>query len=268
MNRYEEGLERLREVSGEAGPAVLDSLSDIAPGFARLVAEFGYADIYGRPGLNLRQRQLINVAALTAMGTAAPQLRFHADAALHVGVTPEELVEAVLHMAIYAGFPAALNGLAVVREVFAARGVVFEPPAPLEGDRYARGARLLEEVDGHAGTAVVDALADIAPDFARMIIEFSFGEIYARPGLDLKSRELATVGACVALGTARPQLRVHLHGLLNVGGTREEAVETIIQVAGYAGFPAALNGLGVAREVFGERDASQSESRDTSAATD
>lgn len=253
MGRYEEGLERLREVSGDAGPAVVDSLSGIAPGFARLLVEFGYADIYGRPGLSLKQRQLINIAALTALGTAAPQLRFHVDAALHVGLTPDEVVETVLHMAVYAGFPAALNGLAVVREAFAARGIAYTPPAAPTGDRHERGARLLEEVDGHAGTAVVDALSDIAPDFGRMIVGFAFGEIYARPGLDLKSRELATVAACTALGTAMPQLRVHVHGLLNVGGTREEVVETIIHVAGYAGFPAALNGLGVARGVFGER---------------
>ncbi|MFF3073438.1 carboxymuconolactone decarboxylase family protein [Kitasatospora sp. NPDC057904] len=63
------------------------------------------------------------------------------------------------------------------------------------------------------------------------------------------------MAACTALGTAGPQLRVHLHGLLNVGGTRQEAVETITQMAVYAGFPAALNGIAAAREVFAERDA-------------
>lgn len=253
MSRYEEGLERLREVSGESGPGVLDRLSDIAPDMARLIAEFGYADIYGRPGLTLRQRQLINVAALTAMGTAAPQLRFHADAALHVGVTPGELVETVIHMAVYAGFPAAVNGLAVLREVFSARGVEYvpDPPLPAEGRRE-RGLRLLEEVDGPGGQAVVDSLSDIAPGFAAMIIEFSFGDVYARPGLDLKNRELATIAACTALGHVAPQLKVHLRGFFNVGGTREEAVETIIQVAGYAGFPAALNALTVLREVLTE----------------
>jgi 4-carboxymuconolactone decarboxylase len=121
-------------------------------------------------------------------------------------------------------------------------------------DRYARGARALAEIDGHAGQRVIDALADIAPDFARYLIEFPFGDIYTRPGLDLRAREIATIAALTALGTATPQLKVHIEAGLNVGLSREEIVETIIQMAVYAGFPAALNGLFAAKEVFAERD--------------
>jgi 4-carboxymuconolactone decarboxylase len=120
-------------------------------------------------------------------------------------------------------------------------------------DRYARGARALAEIDGHAGQRVIDALADIAPDFARYLIEFPFGDIYTRPGLDLRSREIATIAALTALGTATAQLKVHIGAGLNVGLSREEIVETIIQMAVYAGFPAALNGLFAAKEVFAAR---------------
>ncbi|WP_342707909.1 carboxymuconolactone decarboxylase family protein [Desulfomicrobium apsheronum] len=74
-------------------------------------------------------------------------------------------------------------------------------------------------------------------------------------GLDLKSREIAVVAALTALGTAGPQLRIHLHAALNVGCTREEIVEVIMQMSAYAGFPAALNGLFAAKEVFAERRA-------------
>lgn len=109
-------------------------------------------------------------------------------------------------------------------------------------------------MDGEAGEAVIAALAGIAPDFARYLIEFPFGDIYSRPGLDLKSREIAVVAALTALGTATPQLKVHLRAALNVGCCREELVETIMQMAVYAGFPAALNGLFAAREVFAELD--------------
>jgi len=93
-------------------------------------------------------------------------------------------------------------------------------------------------------------LQDIAPDFGRLLVEFAFGDIYSRPGLDLKNREIAVVAALTALGTAGPQLRVHLQGALNVGVTREEIVETIMMMGVYAGFPAALNGLFAAHEVF------------------
>ncbi|MEN9892450.1 MAG: hypothetical protein RLY78_2745 [Pseudomonadota bacterium] len=121
--------------------------------------------------------------------------------------------------------------------------------------RYQRGWDKLREIDGEAGERVIAALQDIAPDFARLLIEFPFGDIYSRPQLDLRAREIAVVAALTALGHAAPQLKVHLHGALNVGCTREEVVEVIMQMAVYAGFPAALNGLAAAREVFAQRDA-------------
>jgi 4-carboxymuconolactone decarboxylase len=121
--------------------------------------------------------------------------------------------------------------------------------------RFARGWNKLKEIDGEAGQRVVDALAPIAPDFGRLLVEFGFVDIYSRPQLDLKSREIATIAALAALGNAQPQLKVHIEGALNVGCTREEIVEVLIQMAVYAGFPAALNALFAAREVFEQRDA-------------
>ncbi|MEK1941462.1 MAG: carboxymuconolactone decarboxylase family protein [Pseudomonas sp.] len=112
----------------------------------------------------------------------------------------------------------------------------------------------MREIDGEAGERVIDSLSDIAPDFARYLIEFPFGDIYSRPGLDLKSREIAVVAALTAMGNAAPQLKVHIQGALNVGVSRAEVVETIMQMAVYAGFPAALNGLTAAKEVFRQND--------------
>ena len=121
-------------------------------------------------------------------------------------------------------------------------------------ERYQQGLAKLAEIDGQAGQKVIDSLAGIAPDFAQYLVEFPFGDIYSRPGLDLRTRELITIAALTALGTAAPQLKVHLHAALHVGCSREEIVETIMQMAVYAGFPAALNGLFLAKEVFGERN--------------
>jgi 4-carboxymuconolactone decarboxylase len=116
--------------------------------------------------------------------------------------------------------------------------------------RLERGRRALAEIDGEAGERVIDALADIAPDFATYVLEFCFGDIYSRPGLDLRAREIATIAALTALGNATPQLKVHIEAGLNVGLTREEITEVVIQMAVYAGFPAALNGLFACKEVF------------------
>jgi 4-carboxymuconolactone decarboxylase len=116
--------------------------------------------------------------------------------------------------------------------------------------RYERGLAKLHEIDGEAGAAVIENLRDIAPDFARYLIEFPFGDIYSRPGLDLRSREIAVIASLTALGNAAPQLKVHIQAAMNVGVTKDEIVEVIMQMAVYAGFPAALNGLFAAKEVF------------------
>ena len=121
--------------------------------------------------------------------------------------------------------------------------------------RFERGTRALSEIDGEAGERVVSSLEDIAPDFGRYIIEFPFGDIYSRPGLDLRAREIATIAALTAMGNAAPQLKVHIEGGLNVGLSRTEIIEIIMQMAVYAGFPAALNGLFAAKEVFKSRNA-------------
>ena len=75
----------------------------------------------------------------------------------------------------------------------------------MSSERYTTGQEMLQRVDGKGGDAVVNSLKDIAPDFARYLIEFPFGDIYARPGLDLRSREVATIAALTALGNAAPR---------------------------------------------------------------
>ena len=124
----------------------------------------------------------------------------------------------------------------------------------MEQERYHRGWETLKQVDGEVGEQVIANLANIAPDLGRFVVEFGFGDVISRPGLDLKAREIATVAALTALGNAVPQLKVHIHGMLNVGCTRQEVVELMIQMAVYSGFPSALNGIAAAKEVFRERD--------------
>ncbi len=106
---------------------------------------------------------------------------------------------------------------------------------------------------------MIAALADIAPDFATYLFEFPFGDIYSRTGLGLREREIVTIAALAAMGNAAPQLKVHVEAGLNVGLAREEIVEILMQMAVYAGFPAALNGLFAAKEVFQHLDATVGE---------
>ncbi len=123
----------------------------------------------------------------------------------------------------------------------------------MKSDRYKKGWEKLKEVDGSAGEKVIESLNDIAPDFADILIGM-FGEIYGRKALDLKSREIATIAALTVMGNAAPQLKVHIHAGLNVGCTKEEILEVIMQMSTYGGFPCALNGLFVAKEVFANKN--------------
>ncbi|WP_146446937.1 carboxymuconolactone decarboxylase family protein [Vibrio cyclitrophicus] len=121
QSRFETGLERLNHIDGEAGQQVIESLQDICPDLAKYTIEYPFGDIYSRTCLDLKSREIATVAALTALGNCAPQLKVHLNAALNVGCSEEEIKEVILQMSVYAGFPSALNGMFAFKEVLAER---------------------------------------------------------------------------------------------------------------------------------------------------
>ena len=123
----------------------------------------------------------------------------------------------------------------------------------MASERYNKGVETLNGISDHAVERINNLLNDICPDMAKLVIEFPYGDIYSRPGLDMKSRELITIASLTTLGYAKDQLKAHVDNALNVGCTKEEIVEVIMQMAIYAGFPAALNGLFAAKAVFEEK---------------
>ena len=112
----------------------------------------------------------------------------------------------------------------------------------VEDERYRRGVEILRRLSGNGAEQVTNKVAEVAPDFARMTIEFPFGDLYSRAGVDLRTREFAAVAALAALGRL-PQLRVHVAAALNLGCAKAELVEILMQTAIYAGFPPALDAL-------------------------
>jgi 4-carboxymuconolactone decarboxylase len=122
--RFEHGKAVLDAVDGEAGTNVIDALGDISPELAHQVVAWGFGEIYSRPGLEPRDRQLVTLGMLTALGGCEPQLDVHINAALNVGLTPQQIIEALLHSAVYCGFPRALNATFTAKKVFAERGLL------------------------------------------------------------------------------------------------------------------------------------------------
>lgn len=121
LARRQHGQDVLSRIDGHQGEAVIDSLADINPALGHHVAAFAFGDIYDRDGLDPRSRQLVTLGVLTALGGCEPQLKVHINAALNVGLTREEITEALLHAAVYCGFPRALNATFVARDVFQSR---------------------------------------------------------------------------------------------------------------------------------------------------
>jgi 4-carboxymuconolactone decarboxylase len=122
--RFEHGKAVLDAIDGTAGANVIDSLADISPELGHQVVSWGFGEIYSRPELQPRDRQLVTLGMLTALGGCEPQLHVHINAALNVGLTPQQIIEAFLHSAVYCGFPRALNATFTAKKVFAERGLM------------------------------------------------------------------------------------------------------------------------------------------------
>lgn len=124
QDRFERGMKTLTNIDGEGGQKVIDSLADISPELGHQVVAWAFGDMYGRPGLASRDRQLVTLGMLTALGGCELELEVHINAGLNVGLTPEEIVEALLHSAVYCGMPKALNATFVAKKVFAERDLL------------------------------------------------------------------------------------------------------------------------------------------------
>ncbi len=120
--------------------------------------------------------------------------------------------------------------------------------------RLARGEAALGRVHGEVGLGYVAQLRAFAPEFADMLVGFPYGDVYARPGLDLRARQIATIAGLTVLGGAEHELTIHIRSALRVGVTRPEIIEVIMQMAVYGGFPRALTALGAAKTAFAEVD--------------
>lgn len=252
-NRFDKGWKKLQEVDGEVGEKVIGSLETIAPDLGKYIIEFAFGDIYCRPTLDLKQRQFIAIASLATLGGCEAQLTVHIEAALNVEITPNEIIETIIHTTSYAGFPRALNGVYVAKAVFEKWNI--KPVKATEDDsdnRYEKGLNLLQTL-GTSATDIMKPLAEIAPDMAKYIIEFGYGDICSRPGLKLKTRELVTIAEITTLGGAEGQLKFHIRAGLNIGLTPNEIIEGIMQTTWSVGFPRVLNAVYAAQEVFDQR---------------
>ncbi|WP_231107070.1 carboxymuconolactone decarboxylase family protein [Pandoraea pnomenusa] len=259
--RYSRGTEVLKRIGGAGYDVPIHRLAQVAPDLARFTVEFAYGDILSRPGLDLSLRQVATVAALMANGSVQPQLKYHMTGFLNVGGKPAELVEMLFLAIAILGFPVAIDAVGIVREIFREHGLVFDPPDPASDDgaaRYQRGLEVLDELMANP-EAYMETLQGTSPELARWSVEFAFGEIFGRKGLDPKTRQIAIVSMLGAAGNRDDLLRLHIEAGVKAGLSPTEITEALMQLAIYAGFPSALNAFGIANAVFTKPDPQERE---------
>ena len=262
VGRGSVGREMLERLMAGDAQAYFDRFAGTAPDLAQLSIDFAFGEALARDGLDHKAKLLAIIAMLAASGNRTDALRLHLAGAIANGVTREEITELLIQLSVYRGFPSALNAFSIAQRVFA-RGVQLLPldiPAPLDtesrSDRLERGKALLAKSSAASGDAVVRSFDDIAPDLGRMIVEHSYGEVFSRDGIDLKTRELSACAALAAIGSATTEtpLRVHINAALNVGASRQEIIETLINLAPYSGYPATQQAIRIAVEEFAKRN--------------
>lgn len=221
-------------------------------GFGTLLTEAVFGGIWSRPGLALPDRMICTLAALGVVPRLRALRRLIA-AALDVGLAPAAIREVLIQAALYAGFSAAEETLELAAEIFAARGIAFpaDPPAdvPLE-ELSASGRATMQALHGERaqqGYAAPDN--PVTGALYPLAIQYGYGDIWSRPGLGRRERALVAVAAFTALRLPE-QVQKFGQSALNVGLTKEQVIEAVIQTAPHSGFPPALNALAALSAAF------------------
>jgi 4-carboxymuconolactone decarboxylase len=228
------------------------AMTHFVPNYADLRAELAFGAVWCRPGLALADRMIASLTALCSV-QRLNHLRRHVVAALDMGIEPRTIVEIFIQCGIYAGLPASEDAMAVAEAVYAERGITLPPEPPRDdplGELERRGRALLESFHGERaysgyaapGNKVTQALYPVA-------IQYGYGEIWDRPGLDRQQRALITVAAFTAL-KLDGQVRKFGQSALNAGLSKTEIIETVIQTGPYSGLAPALNALAALSETL------------------
>jgi len=241
--------ERGKDIASRLG---LDGPPSLVPGLDDLIAEVVHGGVWGRPNLAFEDRAICTLAVLSVLQ------RLHAlkpmvGTALGLRLSPRNIAEVFVQVGLYAGFVTTETSLALANEVFSARGLALSPePARTDTDQMldSKGQEVMAQLHGERAQGGYAAPGNaITGTLYPMAIRYGYGELWSRPGLDRRQRMLCALAAFTAMGLDA-QLRKFAQSARNVGLSREQVIEAVVQTAPYSGFPRALNGLAILSEVF------------------
>jgi 4-carboxymuconolactone decarboxylase len=230
-------------------PKVLtyNDVRSLSPGLEQYTRGPLLDGVWKRPGLSPRDRSVVTVAALIAR-IQTIEMPYHFALALDNGVKPAELSEIITHLAFYAGWPNAMSGVAVAKEIFHQRGIGLDQLPPAK-EKF---LPLNEEAEKQRATQVGSNFGAVSPGLVQNTTDLLFRDLWLRPALSPRDRSLVTVSALIANGQTG-QITYHLGRAMDNGLTQEKASETLTHIAFYAGWPCAFSVLPVVKEVFEKR---------------
>jgi 4-carboxymuconolactone decarboxylase len=230
----------------------VDPAEATVPGFADFTAEAVYGGVWARPGLAMRDRMVCTLSALCVL-ERPDEIRPMAAAALDHDLSPRNILEVFMQSGLYAGFGTTVAASAVARDVFASKGVSVPDEPPRNDSNETLDARALEIMAAVHGDRAHKGYAEPGNPITGALYgaaqRYGYGELWDRPGLGRRERILCAVASFTVM-SLEGQLRKFSQSALNLGLTRDEVVEAVIQTGPYGGFPRALNGLAILSEVF------------------
>ena len=252
--RYEQGQETRRmfgggQITGGSSPGAWE----IAPDLERIIGEFLFGTVWRRPALTPVQREMITLSCLIVMNREV-QLKRHLGNALNVGLTPEQIVELIIHDTWYGGAPAGIQALTICKEVFEERGIDFTPARVHDSEEdpdslYQRGEEFRRAYMGDIPRTSTPAHTQAERDLNRLTGEYYWGATWTRPGLDTTSRSICSMACLAATGNDGP-LKSHIHGALHIGMTPDQIIEVFGHMTLYAGIQLARSAMEIANGIF------------------
>lgn len=202
-DRLERGREILKQIGGPGYDGPTNRLAETSPDLAAFTIAYPYGDVLSRPGPDLRRRQLCTVSTLIALGSVQPQLRFHMGELLNVGGSLQDLVEVPVLSTAILGFPAAIDSIGILRAILRDRGPEYTSAAANEADaldRHSRGMASLTALLGESEDSYTAAFRQVSLHLAQLAIDFAFGDVLSRDGLDASAKQLVVITMLATVG--------------------------------------------------------------------
>ena len=243
-------LQRLGRADSQGVPVQSPMISRVAPDLWRMIGEACFGVIWNRPGLTLEQRSMSTISVISAL-RRDDNLRGHVESGLDVGFTPAEIVEMIIQIFYYVGAPIANTALGIANSVFEERGLTVEPIEVFDTEEepeslLERGKAKRTEVLGDVGPG---SAAPVDLEWDQYLLEYLWGSVWTRPGLDTVSRMVCTLSVLPLVGTNR-SLRDHIRGARRIGMTEEQIDEIFFHLTFYTGESIARHARVIARETF------------------